>query len=40
MILINNTVLSNFALVQTVPLLAEFCGGKGRITEQVLAEAV
>ena len=38
MILLNNTVLSNFALAQAVPLLIEFCGGKGRITEQVLAE--
>ncbi len=38
MILINNTVLSNFALAQVVPLLTEFCGSKGRVTEQVLAE--
>ncbi len=38
MILINNTVLSNFALGQAVPLIAEFCSGKGRVTEQVLAE--
>lgn len=38
MILINNTVLSNFALARVVPLLMEFCGDKGRVTEQVLAE--
>lgn len=38
MILIDNTVLSNFALAQNVPLIADFCGDKGRITEQVLAE--
>lgn len=38
MILINTTVLSNFALAQAVPLLMEFCGGKGRATEQVLTE--
>jgi hypothetical protein len=37
-ILINNTVLSNFALAQAIPLLREFCAGKGRITAQVLAE--
>jgi predicted nucleic acid-binding protein len=37
-ILINNTVLSNFALARVVPLLREFCAGKGRVTPQVLAE--
>ncbi|MBI3801676.1 MAG: DUF3368 domain-containing protein [Deltaproteobacteria bacterium] len=38
MILLNNTVLSNFALVGVMPLLIEFCGSKGRVTEHVLAE--
>lgn len=38
MILINNTVLSNFALAQAIPLLNEFCAGRGRITPQVVAE--
>ena len=38
MILINNTVLSNFALAHVIPPLREFCAGKGRITAQVLTE--
>lgn len=38
MILINNTVLSNVALGQAIPLLHEFCAGRGRVTPQVLAE--
>ena len=38
MILINNTVLSNFALAQAIPRLSEFCAGQGRITPQVRAE--
>jgi len=37
-ILINTTVLSNFALARAVPLLMVFCGGEGRATDQVLAE--
>jgi predicted nucleic acid-binding protein len=37
-ILINNTVLFNFALARAVSLLREFCGSKGRATVQVLAE--
>ncbi len=38
MILINTTVLSNFALAQAIPQLADFCGGKALATEQVLGE--
>jgi predicted nucleic acid-binding protein len=37
-ILLNTTVLSNFALAQALPLLADFCGGKALATEQVLSE--
>jgi hypothetical protein len=37
-ILINTTVLSNFALAQAIPRLADFCGGKALATEQVLGE--
>ncbi len=38
MILVDNTVLSNFVLADVLLLLKEFCGSQGRITPQVLAE--
>ena len=38
MILINTTVLSNFALARAMPRLMEFCSGQALATEQVLAE--
>jgi predicted nucleic acid-binding protein len=38
MILIDNTVLSNFALVGELILLKDYCQGKGAATEYVLAE--
>jgi predicted nucleic acid-binding protein len=38
MILIDNTVLSNFALVGELILLKDYCQGKGATTEYVLAE--
>jgi predicted nucleic acid-binding protein len=37
-ILIDNTVLSNFTLAQTVRVLRAYCAGKGRVTSQVLKE--
>lgn len=38
MILLDNTVLSNFALVKQVSLLKDFCGDKGATTADVLNE--
>ncbi len=38
MILINTTVLSNFALTQVMPLLADFCGVRALATDEVLGE--
>ncbi len=38
MILIDNTVLSNFALVDELPLLKDYCRDKGAITSYVFAE--
>jgi hypothetical protein len=37
-ILIDNTVLSNFALIEKLPLLENYCKGKGATTRYVLAE--
>jgi hypothetical protein len=37
-ILLDTTVLSNFALAQAMPLLADFCGSRALATEQVLGE--
>jgi len=38
MILVDNTVLSNFALVNELPLLKQFCKGLGATSEYVLSE--
>ena len=38
MILLDNTVLSNFALAEELLLLREFCRGAGATTVQVVAE--
>jgi predicted nucleic acid-binding protein len=38
MILVDNTVLSNFALVDELPLLKQFCKGLGATSEYVLSE--
>ncbi len=38
MILIDNTVLSNFAIAGELILLEDYCQGKGAATEYVLAE--
>lgn len=38
MILVDNTVLSNFTLAQAVLVLRAYCAGKGRVTWQVLRE--
>jgi predicted nucleic acid-binding protein len=37
-ILIDNTVLSNYALIDRLQLLQLFCGGQGMTTDAVLAE--
>ncbi len=38
MILIDNTVLSNFAIAEVFHLLRQFCHGRGMITQAVYAE--
>ncbi|MEW6089191.1 MAG: hypothetical protein AB1498_12900 [bacterium] len=38
MILIDNTVLSNFALAEEMQLLENYCKGKGATSKEVLAE--
>jgi predicted nucleic acid-binding protein len=38
MILVDNTVLSNFALVDELPLLKQFCKGLGATSGDVLSE--
>ena len=38
MILLDNTVLSNFALADEIHLLEEFCRGTGATTVKVVAE--
>lgn len=38
MILIDNTVLSNFALIGEINLLRDYSQGKGAISDYVLAE--
>ena len=38
MILLDNTVLSNFALADEFPLLKEFCRGSGATTLKVVDE--
>jgi len=38
MFVIDNTILSNFALTGDLMLLEEFCGGRGAVTAHVLSE--
>jgi len=37
-ILIDNTVLSNYAIVGGLQILRSFCGGRGMTTDAVLSE--